>query len=1012
MGLLAVVVAGSFFIFSHAFSASSDVVINEIGAYPTSTHEWIEIWNKGGEPVDLTGWTFWENNTRHGLAANEALDSIIAPGEYAVIAQKSEQFLLDHPGFAGSIFGSTWSSLSTSGEEIGLNDSNDTSVERFVYQAATQFSLERKDPLVADYSSNNWQQHPSGHTLGFVNSNYGAGVGDPPVETVTSTPSATTTPEAVSTDTIISSTTATSTPSSATGTLWGFIKINEFVPNPDSGSEWVELYNASSSTVDLAGGTLCDNRTSGSCTIAVLGETILPHGFVTVFFGSGRLNNDGDTIILKDASGSVVDVIRYSAGFVAAPEKNQAGARRNDGIDTDTDGDWVVTTQLTPGSSNVIISPVATVAAPSSSGGTAASGAGQTGGSVSDLSFFNSNITWASVSSSIIINELLPNPSGSDEEGEFIELKNISATPVPLAGWQLVIKDKTFSLSGMLDAGAFRAFLRSETGIVLPNTTTTEVRLYNTQHQIAESVMYTEAPNAQSFARSAGGTWQWTMSVTPGEENKVVLVEQNEIDNKKPVQPIWKTIVPTSGKPGVVLVFDASKSVDPRGGSLFVNWDFGDRSSLDGARVEHAFLQPGTYKVRLSATSSVGTIGVKDFVVRIVAQSRAPLSGVVISELFVDPTGADTEEFVEVFNGTTITTDISDYRLQTSEEDGFVVPPATMLPPQSFLVFYRLATRLDLVNGGGEVNLISASGTLVDAAVFPKAVSGKSFSRQGESWKWAVVPTPGRFALASEIVVEETAQKVLGTKIKATTKPKTKKVALAPVAVDFDDTEDLVSGRPVIARGVVTAVPGALGKQYFYLSTTEGGMQIYQSKKDFPPLEVGDVVEVTGKISVVQGVKRINIPNKSAVDILDTDGGLEPQKIILDDMFEENTGALVVVQGEITEITGSQMYVDDGKGEIAVYVRESTKINKKDFKVGQIVKVFGILEQSEKGWRLSPRTPEDMQVVGTVSDAPKAVAGEKIESSGSKKYAIVGVLGGAALVTVAFFKFRKRSLVQ
>jgi hypothetical protein len=457
-GLLALIFAGSFFICSNVFSANLDIVINEIGAYPTSTHEWIEIWNKGAEPVDLTGWKFLEDGTRHGMVATGTADSIVGPGEYAAIAQKSEQFLLDHPGFGGSIFGSSWTTLSTSGELIGLEDANGVVLEQFVYQAATQFSLERKNPFIVDYSSNNWQQHASGTTLGFVNSNYFVSVGGMPIETVTTTPEA-------------AGITATTT-MVATSTL-SAIKINEFVPNPESGSEWVELYNTSSSTVDLAGGTLCDSRTSGSCTIATLAETILPHGFVTVFFASGKLNNDGDSIIVKDAAGTVVDVVRYGAGFVAVPSKGQAGARRSDGVDTDSDADWAVTTVLTLGSSNMIVVPPAPVAAQNTSSGSS-SGGGQSGSgsSSSDLSFFNSNTIWSAVSSSIVINELLPNPSGSDEEEEFIELKNISAASVSLSGWRLATRDKLFDLSGMLDARALRVFLRSQSGIVLPNTIT------------------------------------------------------------------------------------------------------------------------------------------------------------------------------------------------------------------------------------------------------------------------------------------------------------------------------------------------------------------------------------------------------------------------------------------------------------------------------------------------------------------------------------------------------------
>jgi hypothetical protein len=454
------------------------------------------------------------------------------------------------------------------------------------------------------------------------------------------------------------------------------------------------------------------------------------------------------------------------------------------------------------------------------------------------------------------------------------------------------------------------------------------------------------------------------------------------------------------------LNFDAQKSVDPRGGVLSMLWSFGDGSALEGSEVEHSFLVPGTYTITLSATSTMATHGEKKFVVRISEPVARPLSDVSISEVFADPEGDDSDEFIEIFNGTTTSTDLSGCRLQTSEENSFVIPSETRLDPGKFLVFYRLATHLNLANDGGEVDLLTASGTLLDAAIFPKSSSGHSRQRTNTGWLDVSMPTPGRFAVASEVFVPDPPKKVLGTKIKNKV---AKKVVVAPVAITFDNTEGLVSGRPVIARGTVTAVPGVLGKQYFYLSSAEGGMQIYQSKKDFPPLEVGDVVEVRGKISIVGGVKRIAVANKFAIDILDTAKGLAPQKLQLDDMSEENAGELVVVAGEITEITGNRVYVDDGRGEIAVYLHASAKIDKKDFKVKQMVKVIGILEQTEKGWRISPRSQADISVTGVADEAPQAVAGEKIATTvGSYNYWVVGGFGVGAVVFILLVRLRSK----
>ncbi len=155
-------------------AANGDIVINEIGAYEPDNCEWIEIFNKGNESVDLTGWKFYENDTNHNLTLYQGGDLTIEPGEYAIIADVAENFVSDYPGFTGTVIDSSWTSLNESGESIELRTSTDpaSAVESFTYVSAAEFSLERANPWLNDYSSVNWQEHSGGNTAGEQNSNY------------------------------------------------------------------------------------------------------------------------------------------------------------------------------------------------------------------------------------------------------------------------------------------------------------------------------------------------------------------------------------------------------------------------------------------------------------------------------------------------------------------------------------------------------------------------------------------------------------------------------------------------------------------------------------------------------------------------------------------------------------------------------------------------------------------------------------------------------------------------
>lgn len=112
------------FLFFWAFSVHAGVVITEI-MYDLegvdTGREWVEIQNIGAI-ADLTGWKFFESGTNHGLTLMQGSASISQNG-FAVIADNTEKFLLDWPGFSGTIFDSSFS-LSNTGETITLRDAN------------------------------------------------------------------------------------------------------------------------------------------------------------------------------------------------------------------------------------------------------------------------------------------------------------------------------------------------------------------------------------------------------------------------------------------------------------------------------------------------------------------------------------------------------------------------------------------------------------------------------------------------------------------------------------------------------------------------------------------------------------------------------------------------------------------------------------------------------------------------------------------------------------------------
>lgn len=125
------------------------------------------------------------------------------------------------------------------------------------------------------------------------------------------------------------------------------VVINEFLPNPKEGPDWVELYNTTNQDISLVNWVLDDEGTKTN--MAEIEEvTMSAYGFWLFEVGS-RLNKTSDTIYLIDNQGMVIDEYCYSSN----PGDDISFGRMPDG------GEWGVCNELTPESKNkcILLSP-------------------------------------------------------------------------------------------------------------------------------------------------------------------------------------------------------------------------------------------------------------------------------------------------------------------------------------------------------------------------------------------------------------------------------------------------------------------------------------------------------------------------------------------------------------------------------------------------------------------------------------------------------------------------------
>jgi len=152
-----------------------EVVINEIMAAPDLTKnqtEWVELYNRRQNSMNLRGWLFGDVN-RQSVLTEDILE--LPASQFLILAEDKNKFQASYPGFTGlAIQPSSWQTLDNDGDQVILKDSLGFLVEKVSYpsQSLKGISYERIDYDEPASDSNNWWRSvdSSGGTPGRQNS--------------------------------------------------------------------------------------------------------------------------------------------------------------------------------------------------------------------------------------------------------------------------------------------------------------------------------------------------------------------------------------------------------------------------------------------------------------------------------------------------------------------------------------------------------------------------------------------------------------------------------------------------------------------------------------------------------------------------------------------------------------------------------------------------------------------------------------------------------------------------
>ncbi len=1020
--ILALVGAG--FFCAKKIAASQSILINEIQIYPTESR-FIELYNPNDFPVDLTDW-YLQRKTQTGSSFTSLVSktyfngkSIGAYGYFLIYRSAlsnsdivlntltlSEANTLQLKNSDGDIVDKVgWGAVSDCEGSCALSPTENQSLQRkfqnniFVdagnnaedFEIKSCPSPKAQEAICQDENSNN---------SGDGNNN------------ATSTPIIST-DENTATSTSQSESASDSSSADMQSNNFGDLVINELVSDPaDNDVEWIEIYNKTSHNIDLSGWWIED----GSKTKTILSEELGVSGsdrYKVIEKPNGNLNNSGDIIILYDSTGKIIDQVVYgnwNDGNIEdnAPAAADPGstARKFDGNNTYNNFyDFDFTLKPTKGSSNIIQKEDETSAQ-----------------AKIGLDFSND----------ILISEILPNPIGDDTKLEFIEIYNAGQREINLTGWSLSNENnkkvnlEKIATSTIIKAGEYLAFYRPQTKIVLYNDQG-QIKLFQ---PLAEKpfmeVNYKNVKEGQSYNLiniKIINEWVWSETITPGAANIAKAINH---------APEAEFSLPQAVLTGQPIIFDSSDSADQDNDKLTFSWDFGDGFKNNLANPEHTYLKAGIYKIKLEVSDGqtavqkeksitvVNTVGelqkINEF--NLDLEAIEVYSGLIINEFMPNPSGADiNNEWIEFKNQSLEKIDLLNWRIENSNGK-YRFSESKIIEPGAFYILKNSQSKLALKNSDDFINLYNNKNELVDSVEYLDAIEKASYARGANNkWFWTT-----KLTLEQENIIslsDNALVQVLGSKISAS----------GYIEIDLEKVKELEIGSQVKIKGVVAVEPGILGAQFFYIISlpiniedmvNKPGLQIYNYKKDFPVLRIGDYIEVAGELAQTQGELRIKTKNKDDIKILEANQQALSLALKADEIGEGNIGQLLTISGEITDKKSTSLYIDDGSDEIFVYIKSNTGISLKDFSVGQKVMVTGILSKTQTGLRLLPRCQEDIvlnnsnnelnpRVLGEVTSSEEWDLAKRDKKLELFKYLLIISSGVIILLTFLFVRAKRKS---
>jgi DNA/RNA endonuclease YhcR with UshA esterase domain len=193
-------------------------------------------------------------------------------------------------------------------------------------------------------------------------------------------------------------------------------------------------------------------------------------------------------------------------------------------------------------------------------------------------------------------------------------------------------------------------------------------------------------------------------------------------------------------------------------------------------------------------------------------------------------------------------------------------------------------------------------------------------------------------------------------------------------------------GSQVTVEGTVSTPSGAFASSFFDVGfgIQDDRAGIYVSLQTDLHVVPGDRVRVTGVLADSFGLLVLLPDDPGDVDRQGHQRPPEARRVATGAVGESTEGLLVTVNAKITRAPapdddfGFKLFVDDGSGELQIFVNLQTGIDVSALALGERVKITGFSSQFEADFEIDPRFPQDVVVLN--KDHHRDDAGDACDS--------------------------------